>query len=114
MILESTMASESFGAKGSRSDDPSPACASPLQQPGTAISRHQIVSLTRQGHSEQKCIVWVAQLNALRQIWQMFKHDRTLHVVDHRTDAVRRENCPELGVATHAQQLVAKLVELRC
>ena len=82
--------SQDFSTKGARGEDTRATGVAQLQQSGTTVPRPEIVRLTGQGHHEQKSVIRVGDLHALRQAWQLFQHDGALHIVHHRTDAVSR------------------------
>ena len=94
------MASKRVGAKGGRGRDGYAADTAALRQPCAAVAGHDVAGFTRQGHCQQERIVRVVRPDVLRKDRQSTEHDRALHAVDHRVNAVRRQNCSELGAAT--------------
>lgn len=61
------IASKRLDAEDGRRNDARAADAALLQQPGAAVARYQIVGLPRERHRQQKGIVRVARLDAIRQ-----------------------------------------------
>ena len=100
------MASKCFGAIGRWSHDLRAANAAALQQPGAPVARHKIIGVSRQGHRQQEGVIWVIRLDSRRQRRQCVQHNGLPHVVDHRADAMGRQDGLELWVAAHAPQFV--------
>ena len=96
------MASKRVGAKGGRGRDGYAADTAALRQPCAAVAGHDVAGFTRQGHCQQERIVRVVRPDVLRKDRQSTEHDRASLAVDHRVNAVRRQNCSELGAATCA------------
>ena len=80
--------------------------AATLQQPGAPVARHKIIGVSRQGHRQQEGVVWVIRLNSRWQRRQYVQHNGPPHAVDHRADAMGRQDGLELWVAAHTPQFV--------